>query len=203
MPRADRQPEAKPTRPNGKSTRGCRSTYDPKCVAQAEVLMRDHGFTEAELAKALLITVPTLGKWKTEHPELLIAINKGRDEFDNTRVRAALRSRALGYEYTETEEGVTAGLHGGPYEKTFHKKMAPDVTACIFWLVNRQPDDWKHVARTIVQGDPKNPVKHKYEFDLTKLPDKELAQLESIVARARADKETGSDPASGGRSGNA
>jgi len=193
------KPPAETTRPNGKSTRGRQSTYSPVYAAQAAVLMRDHGFTEAELAKALLVTVPTLAKWKAEHPELLSAINKGRDMFDSTRVRAALRSRALGYEYEEREEGITAGLHGGPYEKTFKKKMAPDVTACIFWLVNRQPDDWKHVARTIIQGDPKNPVKHEYELNLKQLPEKELAELENIIGRARAEQQA--DKA--GRHGNA
>lgn len=174
MPRRDplQQPAVQPqlksngkgkVRANGKSTRGTISTYNPKYAEIAEVLMRDHGFTEAELAAALRTTVPTLTKWKRETPELLLAIKNGKEHFDVHRVQEALRSRALGYKYDESEEGITSGLHGGPYEKTFHKSMAPDVTACIFWLVNRNPEKWKHLARTIVQGDPKNPVKHQHD----------------------------------------
>jgi hypothetical protein len=100
-----------------------------------------------------------------------------------------LRSRALGYTYDESEEGITAKT--GAYHKVMHKSQAPDVTACIFWLVNRQPEEWKHVARTIIQGDPKNPVAHEYKLDLTKLPERDLEKLEDIITKARAEQQAG------------
>lgn len=170
MPRRDpieQQAQQKPaaaqkTRPNGRSTRGRKTDYDAERMpAQAEVLCRDHGFTEAELATALLCSEATVRNWMTAYPEFLAAIKRGADAYDNVKVRGALRSRALGYEYTETEDGYSEKQ--GAWEKTAHKKLAPDVTACIFWLVNRQPDEWRHVARTIIQGDGKNPVKHTHE----------------------------------------
>lgn len=200
--RGAKQPSQYKAKPDGsgKKATGRPSDYDPKYAQQAEVLMREHGLTEPELAKALLTSPASITNWKNEHPEFIAAINKGRDAFDSVKVRQALRSRALGYEYEESEEGYSEKQ--GAWTKTAKKKLAADVTACIFWLVNRQPDDWKHVARTIIQGDPKNPVAHKYEFDLSKLPEKELAQLESIVAKARADKATGSDAPGNGRVGN-
>lgn len=194
MPRADRQqsatsqlqaksngkgngksfsPAAKPkTRANGKSTRGRRSEYNPKYVDIAEVLMREHGFTEAELAAALLVTVSTLTKWKREHPELLLAIKKGREEFDCEKVEKALRSRALGYKYTEKSTKTTTLKLGRGKEKiqvpaeevtVYEKSLAPDVGAAIFWLTNRNPEKWKQIARTIIQGDAKNPVKHQHD----------------------------------------
>lgn len=157
-------PHTYKVKPNGKAATGKPSNYNPKYAQMAEVMMREHGFTEAELARALATNVPTLKKWCADNEEFALAIKEGKDKFDVTKVQEALRSRALGYEYDETEEGFSA--KSGAYEKIFHKKLAPDITAAIFWLVNRNPERWKHLARTIVQGDPKNPVKYQHSGEV-------------------------------------
>jgi transcriptional regulator with XRE-family HTH domain len=185
---------------NGKNNVGWTSTYNAKCADMAFVLMSEHGLTEAELAKALTVSVPTLTKWKKEHSEMLLAIRDGKDQFDVAKVQEALRSRALGYKYMEkSTKSTTITLGRGdnkittPAEEvTVHEKsLAPDVTACIFWLVNRQPGKWQHLARTIVQGDPKKPVEHKHEYqlDLSQLPEEDLNKLERIITKARGEQQ--------------
>ena len=181
---------------NGRYATGRPSTYNPdKHPDAAYSLCARLGAEDTDLAKSFLTTVDCITKWKVEYPEFLLAIKSGKAAWDDQNVVSALRRRALGYEYDEREEGFS--IKSGAYEKTMHKKLAPDVTACIFWLVNRQPDEWKHVARTIVQGDAKNPVQHEYKFDLSQLPEKELDNLESIITKARAAKQGSPDNGTG------
>lgn len=208
MPRLNPQsvpPSVKSNGSNGKghaikkSNRGAPSKYNEKKFPDAAYkLCARLGAEDKDIATAFGVTVDCISKWKVEYPEFLYSIKKGKKDWDDQNVVSALRKRALGYVYVDIDTKKTTIMLGrgenkvkAPVEEIIRheKNMAPDVTACIFWLVNRQPDEWKHVARTIIQGDPKNPVKHKYEFDLTKLPKEELEQLEHIITRARRDQE--------------
>jgi hypothetical protein len=77
-----------------------------------------------------------------------------------------LLDRARGYKYEEiTEERIP--IYGEPEEgkkrgavigyemvptKKVVKEVAPDVTALIFWLKNRQPARWRDVKQAEVKG---------------------------------------------------
>ena len=166
---------------NGKNATGRQSKYDAsRHPDSAYKLCAQLGAEDTHLAAAFQISTVTLNAWKNEHEDFLNALKKGKADWDNQTVVSALRRRAQGYSYTEvTEKSIQYVLRTGNRKAgkekitapgiettTAHKQMAPDVTACIFWLVNRQPEMWKHVARTIVQGDPKNPVKHSHEHNV-------------------------------------
>jgi hypothetical protein len=56
-------------------------------------------------------------------------------------VSQKLYHRAIGYEHIET---ITAAYQGQITDKLdVIKHYAPDPTAAIFWLKNRQPDKWR------------------------------------------------------------
>jgi len=61
----------------------------------------------------------------------------------------------------------------------------------IFWLCNRQPEDWKHVQKHLVEtkGQIKHDHKHKHELDLTKLKRKDLERFRKIMLKGMKDPE--------------
>lgn len=61
------------------------------------------------------------------------------------RVEEALKTRALGYKYTEREEVES---DSGFKQVVRHKEFPPDVKACELWLTNIQPSNWSKQPRT-------------------------------------------------------
>lgn len=94
------------------------------------------GLTEEQIANNIGISVKTLYNWKEKELPILQAIKKGKEVVD-FEVENALLKRAKGYEYTEEtyEDGIL--------KKKVTKQVAPDSTALIFWLKNRQPKKWR------------------------------------------------------------
>lgn len=117
---------------------GRKSTYSPEMLPIIEGLCRN-GYTDKEIAKKIGIGYSTLSEWKNKYPELREALKRTKEIVD-LDVEKALLSRALGYTVTETE---TITTQNNTKVKTTTKHIAPDVTACIFWLKNRQPDKWR------------------------------------------------------------
>jgi len=64
-------------------------------------------------------------------------------------VEQSLYQRAIGYEYTETRTYGKVRTVEGKQEviaekmETIRKQVAPDVTAQIFWLCNRDREKWQ------------------------------------------------------------
>ena len=69
-------------------------------------------------------------------------------------VENALLKRALGYKYKETTKEPVKNQDTGEYELTITKEVtkevSPDVTAQIYWLKNRKPNEWRD--RRIVEN---------------------------------------------------
>jgi hypothetical protein len=59
-------------------------------------------------------------------------------------VKRSLYSRAVGYNYEATKIFMPAG-HTKPVCARYIEHVPPDVTACIFWLKNRDPEHWRDV----------------------------------------------------------
>jgi hypothetical protein len=93
------------------------------------------GHTEIEVANLLCVSNKTLWRWKIAHKEFATAVKTGRGLI-NERVVHSLYQRALGYD------------HNG-------KHYPPDVAACIWYLKNRMPEEWKdrHEQRHTVVED--------------------------------------------------
>ena len=115
------------------------SRYDEKYVHQAFRLAL-LGLDDKQIASVFGIAVATLYNWRRKYPAFLEALNNGKAMADG-QVAVSLYRRAVGYEHDDVQINV---LRDGTVVKTaFRKKFAPDTTACIYWLKNRQPDFWR------------------------------------------------------------
>lgn len=141
-----------------KSMGGRPSKYEAEWKDKLPVIQgwaRD-GLVDEQIARNLGIHPSTLYEWKKRYPEFAEALKKGKEVVDR-EVENALLKRALGYEYEETKTEVDA--EGATKVTTTVKHMAPDVTAQIFWLKNRKPQEWRD--RQEVQGQ----VVHTHEHE--------------------------------------
>ena len=72
------------------------------------------GYTDAQLGVFFDVTEQTINNWKNAHPSFFESIKSGKDIADGEVVDSLRR-----------------------------KAMSGDPTACIFWLKNRQPKNWR------------------------------------------------------------
>jgi len=91
------------------------STYSPTILPAVKAAAH-FGATAEEIASYLEVPAGSFLRWITAQPELREALKRDRDASD-TRVVDSLYRRAIG----------------------------GDVTACIFWLKNRRPSEWRDV----------------------------------------------------------
>lgn len=97
------------------------------------------GATDAQLADFFKVSEKTINTWKKNHPEFVDGLKRGKNMADSN-VALSLYKRATGYSHPETH----INCYEGEIIKTeLTKHYAPDTTACIFWLKNRQPDKWR------------------------------------------------------------
>ena len=81
----------------------------------------------------------TINAWKSEHVEFVQALKAGKAEADD-RVERALYHRAVGYSH-EVEKPMV--IDKDVRIVTYTERYPPDTTACIFWLKNRNPEEWR------------------------------------------------------------
>lgn len=97
------------------------------------------GLTLEQIAHNTGVADSTFREWRERFPAIATALKISR-ELADIEVENALYKRAIGYEYEE--ETIEDGPKGMRIIHT-KKKMAPDVTAQIFWLKNRKTDVWR------------------------------------------------------------
>lgn len=97
------------------------------------------GLTDEQIAHNCGITAKTLYEWKKKYSKFCEALKNGKEVAD-IQVENALYKRAVGYKY---QERTVEESEDGTKIRVVTKEMAPDVTAQIFWLKNRQPDLWR------------------------------------------------------------
>lgn len=131
------------------SNRGSHGKYGawiaPEGLLKIQGWARD-GLSDKQIAHNIGITQTTLYEWQKRFPELSEALKKGKEVVDR-EVENAMLKRALGYEYDEvTQEPVTdkdTGVTEMRVTKRVTKQIVPDVTAQIFWLKNRKPEEFR------------------------------------------------------------
>jgi hypothetical protein len=129
------------------------SEYDPSYVTKV-LQMAERGATDFEIADSLGVSVRTLYRWKAEREDFRHSLKIAKDIADDRVVRS-LYQRALGYE----QDAVKIFLPKGEIEPVivpYIEKVAPDTTACIFWLKNRQRKDWQD--KQVLAGDEDAPL---------------------------------------------
>lgn len=117
-----------------KNKGGRPSKFKKEYIKQAAMAGRA-GFTDLDVAELLGVTESTIYEWKEKHPEFSEALKTGKANKDD-EVENSLLKRALGY-----TRQIERPSKDGPVMCS--EEMPPDVTACIFWLKNRRPKEWR------------------------------------------------------------
>ena len=97
------------------------------------------GATDRDLANFFEVAESTLYLWKIEYPEFSESLKLGKAPADE-RVERSLYQRACGYSHPEDDIRV---VNGEIVITPTIKHYPPDTTACIFWLKNRKPEEYR------------------------------------------------------------
>ena len=112
------------------------------------------GLIDKQIAHNMGVAYSTLRYWKARFPEIEAALRKGKEVVDREVENALLKS-ALGFmqkikkpvRIKEVEYDPKSGKKIREVEKWVQVEeeiyVAPQVTAQIFWLKNRKPDQWR------------------------------------------------------------
>lgn len=111
------------------------------------------GKTDAQVAKELSLKRVTFLDALKNTTGLTDTI-KTIKSMPDSRVEKSLFERALGYSHKDTQFFC---YQGEIVSQETVKHYPPDVSACVFWLCNRQPKRWKNVQKVDVEGQ----VNHK------------------------------------------
>lgn len=114
------------------------SKFKEEFIQQAEKLAK-LGATDVEIADFFEVEARTLYRWKAENEPFCQALKAGKEVADE-RVERSLYARANGYEHDEVDIRV---VDKGIVQTRIRKYYPPDTTACIFWLKNRKPIEWR------------------------------------------------------------
>lgn len=122
------------------------SKYNVEYAEQARKLCL-LGSTDAELADFFEVAESTINLWKQEHKQFSESIKKGKAQAD-ADVADRLYQRAMGFEHPDVH---LSNFQGHVTETPITKVYAPDPTAAIFWLKNRQRDKWRDKVDSSVE----------------------------------------------------
>jgi len=126
------------------------------------------GMTDEQMAEEIGIGRATFYKWKKRYTSFRDSCEGGKKE-PNEIVKESLFARATGFDYYE--EKIVDGPKGRQVEK-IKKHALPDATSMIFWLKNRDKENWRD----------------RYEHDVkVNNQEKIREELESIIKEVESD----------------
>lgn len=147
-----RKPKKKKAGKQGRPTKYSKKHH--LILAQA---LGELGLIDTQIAERMGVTEQTLNNWKKKHPDFKKALNNGKAVVDR-EVENSLLSLTRERETSETETIVKTNKQGQPIKgdtriKRTIKKLIPSASACIFWLKNRRPDQWRDTQHINHGGD--------------------------------------------------
>ena len=176
MPKTTEQTE--PKKP-GRKPQWTDAKVEIMCKAIAAGKSYKDAFTAARVSKA------TFYKHLADDSDFLDRIKKAEQEYQDwydsqlvVECKRSLIELVRGYEWDETTTETIPGKDGkGVITKTkvVHKRAAPNPTAIIFALCNRDPDNWKNRVENNLSG--KIETENKPGITLANVPDGLLAQV--------------------------
>lgn len=113
------------------------------------------GATDKQIAVFFGVSEVTINAWKTQHPNFLKSMRKGKDEADAI-VANALYHRARGYSHPEVH---VSNFQGAITLTPLVKHYPPDTAAASLWLRNRQPKQWRDKVDHELSGPDGGPIK--------------------------------------------
>lgn len=151
--------------------------YEPEYAVQAEKLCL-LGATDSELADFFEVATRTIYRWQVQFPEFSQALKDGKQQA-NDRVRRSLYHKAIGYSHESVKIFMPSGAVE-PVYAPYTEHTAPDTTAAIFWLKNREPGLWRDRVQQEISGPDGKPIEMK------SVSDKDRAKaIASLVSRLR------------------
>ena len=123
--------------------------YSTTCNEQVKKLCL-LGAIDTQIADFFNVCAATIDTWKKEHPDFLGAIEEGKKVADNQVVKS-LYKRANGYVAIDTKFATFEGEISD--EREYDKHYPPDTNACMFWLKNRDRDNWREKQDINHSGD--------------------------------------------------
>lgn len=150
------------------------SSYKPEYATQAAKLCK-LGATDKELADFFSTSEQTINKWKMDFPEFLESLKLGKSESDN-RVEKSLYRRALGYSHDAVK--IFHDKDSGTIVVPYIEHYPPDTTACIFWLKNRKPNEWRDKI------DIDDGINRERATKLLELVESRLGELETAPTKS-------------------
>lgn len=121
-------------------------------LKQVEALAK-RGWTDAEMSQFFGVDIATWYRWKASNAAFAAALRDWKAEADS-RVERGLYERAIGYSHPEDK---IFNVNGTPLVVPTTKHYPPDTVACIFWLKNRDRENWRDKiehAHTGANGGP-------------------------------------------------
>jgi hypothetical protein len=115
------------------------SAFKPEYVEQAKRLASVLGATDVEIAMFFGVSDRTIYRWKLDHPAFAKALKVGKAPA-NERVKRSLYLRAVGYSHPAEEVFCS---NGKVTRVQTVKHYPPDTAAAIFYLCNRDKENWK------------------------------------------------------------
>lgn len=172
-PRAKVKHKAKAKTPISKAAKvGRPSVYKAEYAKQAYKLCL-LGATDKKMADFFEVDERTINRWKESQVEFCQSIKKGKDLAD-AEIASSLFHRAKGYSCKDTKFATHEGKITDA--KEFTKNYPPDTTAQIFWLKNRQKENWRDKQDMEVSGqlDVRDVSKEDRQAQLTALLEKAM-----------------------------
>ena len=126
------------------------------------------GYTQRQIASALMVTEATLYNWSKRFPEVREVILEGNKVADD-RVEYSLYEMCFSHE--EREVTIEKDEDGRVVKQIVRTKHIPaNVTAIQYWLQNRRRDTWKNHTALEFSGNTSIPVSIVYDLDTKKEP---------------------------------
>ncbi len=130
---AEKKKSLKEPAPNGRP-----STFNEK-ISDIIINLAKQGKTDSQIADILGVNERTINNWKVSKPEFYQSLKEAKKAADEL-VEASLFQRAVGYSHPAVK---ICAYEGHSWEHKYKENYPPDTTAAIFWLKNRQPDQWR------------------------------------------------------------
>ncbi len=116
-----------------------RPTRYKKEFAEQAYKLCQLGATDNQLADFFGVSEVTINTWKKKHSEFLKSIKNSKYDFD-TKIEMSLAQRAMGFSHPDVK---VFNNDGTPLVVPITKHYPPDTGACVFWLKNRKPNQWR------------------------------------------------------------
>lgn len=159
---------------------GRKPKYTPERVEKI-VKALEQGNTKGYAARLVGINEHTFQKWEASKPEFAAAVAGAKKVYEewveNNMVKESkhsLKTLIMGQEYEEVKTEYEQDP-ANPSElrvkrkTTTNKKVLPNVTAVIFALCNRDPDNWKNKVEGSLNAKVDSEVKQ--DLSLSNVPD--------------------------------